>query len=247
MHKRSSVLLALLIFVGVSIFISGTMVLAAFPAQQAAACPGAPVPRLHVGDTGQVAQVFSSLRADLDSNIVLKVMYRANNDTFTVLAGPVCASGPYNWYQVNHAGMTGWVTEGTGSVYWIEPVTVVATPTAIGPTQPPTPTIPPTAVGPTLTPTLMPTASAACLGAPAPRLHVGDTGRVAQVFSSLRAGLDSNIVLKIMYRANNDTFTVLAGPFCASGPHNWYQVNHAGMIGWVTEGQGSTYWIEPAP
>lgn len=199
-------------------------------------CPGAPAPRLSVGETAQVAQAFSSLRADVGSPVVLRVMYRANNDQFTVTAGPVCA-GPHYWYEVDFNGITGWVTEGLGATYWIEPagettppitVTVVtATPVA-------------TATLPAETP--MPTTG--CPGAPEPRLTVGGQAGVAQVFSTLRADVGSNTALTIMYRANNDTFTVVSGPVC-SGPYYWWEVTFNGMTGWVTEGTGATYWVEP--
>lgn len=196
----------------------------------AVACPGAPVPRLKAGDVARPAQVFSSLRASLGSAIVSKVMLKSAGDTFTILEGPLCSFGPHNWYKVNHNGTVGYVTEGEGLTYWIEKV----------PPPAPTPT-------PTLTPIPPQSVPGPCLGAPAPRLKVNDVARPAQVFSSLRAGLDSNVILKVMLKSTGDTFTVLEGPFCGTGPHNWYKVNHAGTIGWVTEGQGSTYWIELVP
>lgn len=196
----------------------------------AVACPGAPAPRLKVGDVARPAQVFSSLRSGLGSAIVLKVMLKSTGDTFTILEGPLCSFGPHNWYKVNHSGITGYVTEGEGITYWIEKVPA------------PTPTLTP--IPP---PTQSPPKPGPCVGAPAPRLKANDLARPAQVFSSLRAGLDSNVVLKVMLKSAGDTFTVLEGPYCGTGPHNWYKVNHAGMTGWVTEGQGSTYWIELVP
>jgi hypothetical protein len=193
----------------------------------AVACPGAPVPRLNVGDIARPAQVFSSLRAGLGSAVVLKVMLKSVGDTFTILEGPTCSFGPHNWYKVNHNGTTGYVTEGEASTYWVEKVPAPApTPTPIPPPQP--------KPGP-------------CAGAPAPRLTANTLARPAQVYSSLRANLDSNVVLKVMLKSAGDTFTVLEGPFCGTGPHNWYKVNHGGTIGWVTEGIGSTYWVEPVP
>jgi hypothetical protein len=175
------------------------------------------------------------LRASLGSAIVLKVMTKAAGDTFTILEGPLCSFGPHNWYKVNHNGTTGYVTEGEGITYWIEKVTAPApTPTAapvVTATPPPVPT----------------TVTGACPGAPAPRLKVGSVARPSQVFSSLRAGLDSNVVLKVLLKSAGDTFTVTAGPVCGAGPHNWYQVNYKGTSGWVTEGQGSIYWVEPVP
>ncbi|MEQ8676936.1 MAG: hypothetical protein RLP44_26325 [Aggregatilineales bacterium] len=205
-------------------------------------CPGAPPPRLTVSETAQVAQAFSSLRADVNSSIVLRVMYRANNDQFTVTDGPVCA-GPHYWWEVDFNGITGWVTEGLGSTYWVEPVgatTPVATATATtsAPTATPASPIVATAVVATPAPVT------GCPGAPEPRLTVGGQGGVAQVFSTLRADIGSNTALAIMYRANNAVFSVVSGPVC-SGPYYWWEVTFDGMTGWVTEGTGATYWLEP--
>ena len=184
-----------------------------------------PVPRRYI----------QTLWAAPNSTAILAVMYRANGDTFTIVSGPTCANGPYNWYQVNFKGVSGWVTEGTGTVYWIEKVSTTGpTPTV---TPPPVVTMPPP---PTVSP-------AGCAGAPAPKLTIGGNGRPAQVYSSLRAGLDSNLVVKVMYRANGDVFKVVDGPYCGTGPHNWWKVDFKGTVGWVTEGIGSTYWVEPAP
>jgi hypothetical protein len=180
--------------------------------------------------TARPAQFFSSLRAALGSNVVLRILYRPDGDQFKILEGPLCSFGPHNWYKVDYKGTVGYVTEGQGSTYWVEPVT------AVPPTVTPVPTtIPPNPV--------------ACPGAPAPRLVAGKVARPAQVFSSLRADLDSNVILRVMYKVNGDTFTVLEGPFCASGPYNWYKVRHTSTntVGWVTEGTGSTYWVEPVP
>ena len=203
-------------------------------------CPGAPPPRLILSETAQVAQAFSSLRADVGSPVVLRVMYRANNDQFTVTAGPVCA-GPHYWWEVDFNGITGWVTEGLGATYWIEPVGETATPVATftpAPTATPASPIVATAVVATPAPVTD------CPGAPAPRLTVGGQGGVAQVFSTLRADIGSNTALTIMYRANNAVFSVVSGPVC-SGPYYWWQVTYDGITGWVTEGTGATYWLEP--
>lgn len=197
----------------------------------AAACSGAPAQRLALGDLARPAQVYSTLWLAPNSTGILAVMYRSNGDTFTIVSGPTCANGPYNWYQVNFKGISGWVTEGTGSTYWVEKV--AAPPTV---TPPPVVTTPPP---PTVSP-------AGCAGAPAPKLTIGGNARPAQVYSSLRAGLNSNMVVKVMYRANGDVFKVVDGPYCGTGPHNWWKVDYKGTVGWVTEGIGSTYWVEPA-
>ena len=81
------------------------------------ACPGAPAPQLT--SPAAVAQVYSSLRADIHSNTVLDVLLVG--DEATVDAGPFCSFGPYNWYQITFDGQSGWATEGTGDQYWLAP------------------------------------------------------------------------------------------------------------------------------
>lgn len=209
-------------------------------------CAGAPPPRLAIGAQARPAQVYSTLWVAPNSSAIITVMYRAAGDTFTVRSEPQCVNGPYNWYQVLYKGTVGWVTEGTGSTYWVEPMggvvpTVTTTPATPIPSNPtPTPTKPP------VTGTPIPN-TGACAGAPAPRLKIGGNARPAQVFSSLRSAVDSNNVIAVMYAARGDVFKVTAGPYCGYGPYNWWQVNFKGTLGYVTEGTGSTYWVAPAP
>jgi hypothetical protein len=40
-------------------------------------------------------------------------------------------------------------------------------------------------------------------------------------------------------------FQILSGPYCNASTA-WWQVNYHGLIGWTAEGQGSTYWLQPA-
>lgn len=170
--------------------LSGGSLMAQTDTTPAYTCNGAPEPRLTVGETAQVAQNFSSLRAGISSPVVLRVMYRAQGDTMAVLEGPVC-SGPYNWWRVEHDGITGWVTEGTGNAYWVEPLDTTDMPVAT------------------------------CPGAPGPRLTVGGQGQVAQTYSTIRAGVGSPIARTIMYRSNNAVFDVIGGPICAGPHYWW--------------------------
>jgi hypothetical protein len=202
-----------------------------FSVSAQAACPGAPPPRLKAGDVGRPAQVFNTLWQSPYSSFALTVMYRVNNDQYNITSGPQCIHGPYNWYQVNFKGLNGWITEGTGNVYWAEQVTTGATP------------VPPTAVPPTAVPAT-PAPGQGCPGAPPARLAAGNTARPAQVFSTLWQSPFSPYFITVMYRSLGDTFTINSGPQCLQGPYNWYQVTFKGISGWVTEGTGSTYWVE---
>src|SRR5689334_11095270 len=84
-------------------------------------CPGAPSPRLAIGAQARPAQVYSTLWVAPNSSSIITVMYRAKGDTFTIRSEPQCVNGPYYWYQVLYKGTVGWVTEGSGSTYWVEP------------------------------------------------------------------------------------------------------------------------------
>lgn len=213
----------------------------------AAGCPGAPAPRLSAGMTARPAQVYSTIWASPYDTAVIAVSYRANGDTFQVTSGPQCAIGPYNWYQVNYRGVAGWVTEGTGGVYWVEQATgSVATPTTVVVT--PAPVTPVASATPR--PPVTPAPGTGCPGAPVARLTAGVTARPAQVYSTLWQSPNNTAIITVMYKAYGDTFQVISGPSCAHGPYNWYQVNFKGTVGWVTEGSGSVYWVEavgPAP
>ncbi|MEO8608550.1 MAG: hypothetical protein ABI690_11740 [Chloroflexota bacterium] len=227
--------------VTILLIVSIVVLIAAIPvfgvSAAGAVCAGAPTPRLTSGIQARPAQVYSTLWASPDSIAVLTVMY--HGDTFNVQSGVICAFGPYNWYQVNFKGVVGWVTEGTGSTYWVEPTG------GVSPTPVPGTPIPPTQ--PPATPATPTPNTGACAGAPAPRLKIGGNGRPTQDFSSLRSGIDSNTVIAVMYAARGDVFKVTAGPFCGYGLYNWWQVNFKGTLGYVTEGTGNTYWVEPAP
>jgi hypothetical protein len=90
-----------------------------------------------------------------------------------------------------------------------------------------------------------------CAGSLAPRLAVGDTGRIAEVFSTLRTN-PAGFPIRIMF--SPATFQVLEGPLCAGyGPLTWYKIQYEnGAIGWAAESQiwsrwgYNHYWLEPA-
>jgi len=201
------------------------------------ACPGAPAPRLTGETQGRVAQSFSSLRAAVGSNVILDVM--RSNEVFEITGDPVCF-GPHYWYPVTFEGRDGWATEGWLNQYWLEPVSDSAGDDDDFGTGGPLPQFDPvTGVR------IREAPEGGCPGAPEPRLT--DGAQVSDVFSSLRAGVHSNNVLRVL--RTGDTMEVLAGPVCSNlGPFNWYRVRttEGGLVGWVTEGTGSNnYWLEP--
>jgi hypothetical protein len=48
------------------------------------------------------------------------------------------------------------------------------------------------------------------------------------------------------YPANSGRteFLTLSGPVCADG-YYWYEVDYAGQIGWIAEGDNTSYYVEP--
>jgi hypothetical protein len=78
-----------------------------------------------------------------------------------------------------------------------------------------------------------------------PRLAVGGQGRVIPggFPNNIRAvpGLSGDYLGEI---PPGTTFTVLAGPQCASNLV-WWQISGGGLTGWTAEGQSPEYWLEP--
>lgn len=61
----------------------------------------------------------------------------------------------------------------------------------------------------------------------------------------IRAGIESSIDwLEIV---EGDFVTILQGPECGPSQLNqtWYRVSYANVTGWMSEGNQSTYWLEP--
>jgi hypothetical protein len=87
--------------------------------------------------------------------------------------------------------------------------------------------------------------AAACGSAPAPRLSVGMTARVAFTDGTplrLRDVPFGNIIAQI---PEGTTFNVLAGPQCAQD-YLWWNIQlNNGVVGWAAEGTAQSYFIEP--
>jgi len=86
--------------------------------------------------------------------------------------------------------------------------------------------------------------TAACADAPAPRLIVGQQGRVTPGDpNNVRdaAARSGNLIGEIPGGA---IFDVLEGPLCADG-FNWWRVTYGDLTGWTVEGAGTDYWVEP--
>ena len=92
-------------------------------AAQADPCSDAPLPRLIVGESGEVAPGVDRLRLRALPAIgagTIRTLYARN--AFTVLAGPSCNSG-YNWWRVEmENGDKGWLAEAEWSRYYLTPI-----------------------------------------------------------------------------------------------------------------------------
>jgi hypothetical protein len=99
------------------------------PPPAAFTCPGTPPTRLRVGGFGLVTKdppTPSNLRAQpsTSGNILIRI---PAGTSFPVQGGPRCADG-YVWYQTIYNGVTGWLAEGQGNKYFVEPDGASSTP-----------------------------------------------------------------------------------------------------------------------
>ena len=83
--------------------------------------------------------------------------------------------------------------------------------------------------------------TSACAGSLAPRLVVGDRGRIARAYSTLRAQ-PAGDPIEVVYAPAQ--FDVLQGPRCAGyGPLIWYEIEYDnGLKGWASESQVNSIW-----
>jgi hypothetical protein len=96
-------------------------------------CP-ALAPRLQAGAQGRVIP-DSGLNNNVRSRPGLsgtKIGEILSGGVFTVLSGPICASG-FTWWRVNADGLIGWTAEGESGDYFLEPVGAVTPPPAARP------------------------------------------------------------------------------------------------------------------
>jgi hypothetical protein len=171
------------------------------------------------GRTTLSPAVSTRLRAEpaFDAAVVQAI---APGQTFWITGGPVCVANVL-WWQVETATaqgkFSGWVGEGRNDTYWIEPF-------ESGPV--------------------------ACPGAPLPRLVPGERGGITTdppLASRVRsAPTTAGDVLDVLQPG--ETFRVISGPVCdVDNGFRWWQVEADDLTGWVAEGSGDEYWMEPLP
>ncbi len=230
-------------------------------------CPGAPAPRLIVGNQGRVAftnGVPLRVRSTPNGNILTQI---AEGTSFSVLGGPQCAGG-YLWWQIETPnGQSGWSAEGDSDGYYVEPIVggivVEVIPTATPPVQ----VNPPLGLAPTATPNiqvnpqlgLAPTATTApvqgviavpiCTGSPPARVQIGSVARAIQPSGTLAVYLNADSPTPFRQFSVGQTLEIIAGPQCSdNGLRRWQtraNVNGEQVIGWVAEGFQQTYYLEP--
>lgn len=177
--------------------------------------------RLTVGGTGRVTTYpYLANRIRSNPSYSASIIGRIPpGGLFTVVGNAICGSGAW-WWLVNYNGTVGWTVEGNGSTqYYLEPIVA-----------PPPP-------------------GQFC--ALTPRLTVGGYGRVTPGLPNVvrsapgtqSTGSNSLVIGQI---PGGGVFNVLAGPQCGTDRRWWWQVNYNGLVGWTAEGEGSTYWVEPA-
>ncbi len=180
------------------------------------ACSGFMPSRLFPGGLGRVTPGDpNNLRtAPGYANAALGLI--PGGDVFEVLTGPICADNTA-WWQVVHLGRLGWIAEGNGNIYWLEPAASYPTPTPFA-TQPPICTM-------------------------SPRLTVGATAQVTfGPSNTLRAapGFNGAVTGELV---GGTMVRVLSGPRCVDGV-NWWQVDEQFVfVGWTAEGQNGEYWL----
>lgn len=95
----------------------------------------------------------------------------------------------------------------------------------------------------TLHPTIT-TQAQSCPNAPAPRLIIGEQGRVTPGLPNILRALAGTSGTYIIDVPGGAVFTVLEGPVCSSG-YYWWRIQYNEFQGWTVEGDAGVYWIEP--
>ena len=213
------------------------------PRPGAVQCEGFMSSRLMAGEQGRVLpdQTPNRLRDQPSAGGTLLGVIPPDQ-TFDVLAGPVCDSAGHAWWRVRYISTVGWTIEGEGQTYYVAPVIVL-------PALFPTNTQPPRAVTSTATPTAtttIPSATlTACVDVAPSRLVAGRRGQVTPGDPNNIRQQPSTSALVVGLIPGGEAFFVLNGPSCDADGRVWWQVNYQGMVGWTVESYRGEYYVEP--
>lgn len=228
-------------------------------------CDGAPATRLAAGARARVSGTLPlRIRAEPGGAILTQI---ASNAEFDVTEGPAC-QGEYTWWRIRTAnGTEGWSAEGSLSDYFIEPIGEVPLlqPTSV-PTVPPiTPAAPVTepeteaeteaeesdVTAPVIVPTMevveLPTLPE-CNLAPPTRLGAGVSAVTESGNSTLALYFNPGDEFPTYNLPHGSAVVVLGESRCRAGYRIWpvqAVVDGQNVTGWVTEGMGEQYFLNP--
>lgn len=206
------------------------------PRPDAITCPGFVVSRLVVGEDGRVIADAVRLR-DQPASSGAQIASITTDLTFTVLEGPDCDPSGIAWWRVAYRSVEGWLAEGLGTDYFVEPILGTArsaTPTLLAPTR---------TSRSVLTPTPQPVAFT-CPGFLPSRLLVGGQGRVLPGDANNVRDIPDASGALVGQIPGGGVFAVLEGPTCDPAGRAWWRVDYNGLIGWTVEGAGDEYYTE---
>jgi hypothetical protein len=89
-------------------------------------CPNAPSPRLVIGKMARVTPGTANNLREMPSKSAKALAQVEAGQFINVLEGPVCADG-FAWWRVNAMDQEGWMAEGSGSNYYVAPLTSAVT------------------------------------------------------------------------------------------------------------------------
>lgn len=141
-----------------------------------------------------------------------------------ITGGPVCNSG-LRWWQIQIPNLVGWVAEGQGNEYFLEPLSVDNSPTTSGNTNP----------------------SGDCSLAPPQRAQVGMTVRVSGSETGtvrLRATPSQSGDVLDQLPIGTAGIEISGGPVCRD-TWRWWRVTFRGQTGWISEGNRNLYYLTP--
>jgi hypothetical protein len=83
----------------------------------------------------------------------------------------------------------------------------------------------------------------------ASRLHIGDRAQVSLQGgpNGIRYAQDLRESSVFAYAQPGAILEIVNGPFCSQGWIVWFVRTGDGQVGYTPEGDGSTYWLFPAP
>jgi len=214
-------------------------------AAPAVTCPGAPTPRLTPGGMAMVA-FTDGAPLNLRNAPAGEQVGQLPEGTIVTLENiaPQCVNG-YLWWTLRLTDeATAWAAEGAASGYFLEPyVEGLQLQTGVQ-------TTPLVLQAATIVPTPLPLPPQECLNLPVTRLALGDTAHVVGTDGTLAVYLTPTDDIPAYQLPIQQTVTIIGGFACRDGARMWQinaTLNDVPITGWVSEGFGQTYFLQPGP